>query len=332
MFAKKTAFLQESQNPAASDHKETFSDFCTIWLTCNQDAWKPSTTAKYHSMIGKHIRPRFGKYLVTELIPKQIDHFSYELLHEKKLQIKTVRDILALLHKMLTDLSLWTNGTVKPVRIIYPKADRKEFRVLTSKEQILLEKHLHQDLDIYRFAVLLALNTGLRVGEICGLRWENISTESKTLTVKHTVQRIKNPEKNGVPKTILHLGTPKTRTSCRTIPLTDGITRLCETFQSDQPDTFILTGTLKYAEPRILQRKLKLYTSQLNLQDVHFHTLRHTFATRCVEVGCDIKTLSEILGHSNVTLTMNRYVHPDLDLKRENMKKLEQAGFGCAVR
>ncbi len=275
--------------------------------------------------------PEFGHCQFSDINTAQLALFSSKLLHEKHLAVKTARDILSLFHKIVTDMSVWSNGTTKQITVIYPKPEFTKFRVLTSEEQNRLTDYLNHETDIYKFAILLSLTTGLRIGEICGLRWRDISAESNTVSVAHTVQRIKNPDKTGEKKTILQLGTPKTQYSNRTIPLTDGMVVLCNHF-SKNPDFFILISSSKYADPRSLQRKLKLYTKDLNLQGVHFHTLRHTFATRCVEVGYDIKTLNEILGHSSISMTLNRYVHPNLDLKRENMKKLEQAGFGCVVR
>lgn len=329
--AKKAALLLKTDQPASMYAKERFSVFCDTWVKCHADSWKLSTAAKYRSAIENHIKPSLGNFYISEICPNQVDLFTYHLFHEKNLAVKTVRDILTLLHKILTDLNLRTNDIFIPFQIIYPKTEPAELRVLTRKEQRQLIDYLNQDMDIYKFSVLLALTSGLRIGEICGLRWKDISLETRTVTVKHTVQRIKNPDSNASSKTIVQLGPPKTHSSRRIVPLTESIIPLCRQFQSELADAFVLTGTAQYIEPRILQRKLKKYTTALNLENVHFHTLRHTFATRCIEVGCDIKTLSEILGHSSISMTMNRYVHPSLDLKRENIKKLEQAGFGCAV-
>ena len=194
-------------------------------------------------------------------------------------------------------------------------------------------RYLEKDMDVYKLCIIIAITTGLRVGELCGLRWENISFENHTLSVKATVQRIKNylPAENGKKTTVI-IGTPKSHSSIRTIPLTSGVVELCKYFKCDDEKAFILTGKRSFAEPRILQRKLSKYYKQCGIANAHFHTLRHTFATRCIEVGFDIKTLSEILGHSNISITMNRYVHPDLDFKRKNVKKLEAAGFDCTVR
>ena len=159
------------------------------------------------------------------------------------------------------------------------------------------------------------------------MKWKYISIESKTLTVAHTLQRIKITDEQSDKKTVLQLGTPKTSSSIRTIPLTDRLVELFKEFQIENEDAYLMTGSEKFVEPRNLQRKLKSYTTKLNIPDVHFHTLRHTFATRCIEAGCDTKSLSEMLGHSNVSTTMNRYVHPSLNYKREHILKLEEAGF-----
>ena len=331
VMKKKAELLSNPENTPKIMRSESISEFCNFWLIRHADSWKPTTLAKYEMILRKYIISEFGTYRITELDAEQITLFSYRLLHEKQLSAKTVRDILSLFHKLTADLSAWTNGAVKPVTFVYPKADTPNFRVLTPKEQARLTTYLSHEPDIDKFCVLLSLTTGLRIGEICGLRWENISLESRTITVQHTVQRIKNPDKEAPQKTILVLGTPKTRNSCRTIPLSKGMVKLAGQF-SQCPDSFLLTGTAQYAEPRRLQRKLRHYTKVLDLPGVHFHTVRHTFATRCIEVGCDVKTLSELLGHASITMTMNRYVHPNLELKRTNIEKLEQAGFGCAVR
>ena len=305
------------------------ADYCSQWLEQNKNLWKPSTVAKYDSMIEKHIKPRLGQYLIQEIASEQIACFSYELLYYQQLSVKTVRDILSLLHKIIKDISKDRNLQSEPVTMIYPKMASSELRVLTEQEQLRLMQYLNQNLDVYKYAVLLALTTGMRVGEICGLNWKNISLDSGLLKVTQTVQRIRNLDKNAPQKTILQVGPPKTSSSCRTIPFTAGMLERIQQFQVPDKEAYLLTGTNQYAEPRTLQRKLKQYTDELHLQDVHFHTLRHTFATRCVEVGCDIKTLSEILGHASISMTMNRYVHPSIACKKKNMEKLNQAGFGC---
>ena len=307
--------------------KTTFGTYCEQWLHMKQKSLKKSTIAKYRFVLEKHIQPALGNTTVEAITSEVLEAFSYDLLYQKRLAAKTVRDILTVVHEILGFIRKDSDNALPAIAISYPKVERTELRVLSGKEQQQLTDYLLDHTDRYKFAVLLSLLTGLRIGEICGLRWKDISLKTNVLTVTHTVQRIKNPDPVSVPRTVLTFGTPKTPTSKRTIPFTDGLAELFRMFYQGSPNTFVLTGTEHFMEPRALQRKLKKYTRELGMQDVHFHTLRHTFATRCVELGCDIKTLSELLGHANITITMNRYVHPSLELKRKNMDKLEQAGF-----
>lgn len=306
---------------------------CDTWLEINRSKWKDSSYAKYRTMLEKHILPEFGSFCISEITSEHIARFTYKLLNQDQLAIKTVRDILLLLHAVLVYECEKSNRQMTPIRIIYPKEERKELRVLSQMEQLRLMHYLENNMDLYKLGVMLAITTGLRVGEICGLRWEDLSFENHTLSVRNTVQRVRNHAENASDrKTVVMIGTPKSRSSVRTIPLTDGIFKFCKKFRCSDESVFLLTGNHSFAEPRMLQRKLAGYCQECKITDVHFHTLRHTFATRCIEVGCDVKTLSEILGHSSTVITMNRYVHPDLNLKRKNMQKLEMAGFGCTVR
>lgn len=308
-------------------HTDHFSVYCEQWLKIHENRLKNSTIVKYHSMLEKHILPYLGNYSITELNSEKIIDFSNLLLYQKQLSAKTVRDILTFVHEILVYSQKNTKTQHSAITISYPKLIQKDLRVLSMEEQKYFTHYLLQDIDIYKFSVLLALLTGLRIGEICALQRKYISIEEKSLTVRHTVQRIKNPNRYSKQKTILFLGTPKTISSVRTIPIADGLIRLFQNFLSEDPESFVLTGTDQAMDPRKLQRKLKQYMAELNLHEIHFHTLRHTFATRCIEVGCDTKTLSELLGHSNISTTMNRYVHPSMDIKRKNIIKLEQAGL-----
>ena len=199
--------------------------------------------------------------------------------------------------------------------------------------------------------MLLALLTGLRVGEICALRWSDISLSHQTLCIRQTMQRLKNienageskgPENSQRPentenaedregtaagKTRILISAPKSNTSVRVIPLNRELTELCRKWKPLNPKAYVLTGEEKrYMEPRTLQYRMERYTKACGLEGVHFHTLRHSFATRCVEAGFEMKSLSEILGHSSPRITLERYVHSSLELKRENMDRLTLMG------
>ena len=330
-FLAKAAWLIDPKFANFELQQQRFDSFCNRWLAAHKERWKVSTFVKYQSIIEKHIKPFLGTYRLIQLNSNLLSRFSYELSYTKKLSVKTTRDVLTLLHQLLAAAGMGTGSLADT--IIYPKGNYQQLRILTAEEYQKFTSFLMQDTDIYKFSMLLALHTGLRIGEICGLKWKHLSVEAGVLYVRYTVQRIKNPNhSDSSPKTVLHLGSPKTPCSIREIPLTENMKQLCIAFQNDDPETFVLNGSrTKLPEPRTLQRRLTTYSNILMIPDLHFHTLRHTFATRCIEVGCDVKALSELLGHSSIAMTMNRYVHPSIDWTRQNIQKLEQADFGCAV-
>lgn len=301
----------------------SFSEYCNKWLVVNTTRLRVSSCAKYKSLIEKHILPYFGNMLPYEITSEKMDDFTRILIHEKRLSAKTVRDILALHHSIFIYIKKRTGLRLQDLEIIYPKKQKQETRVLNEREEEILILFLAREMDLCKFGVYLALRTGLRIGEVCGLRWGDISMNTSTITICHSVQRVQNFDNDFHTKTRVVFGPPKSDSSYRTIPLMPDIAALCKRFRSKNPENFVLTGTSQCMEPRKLQRCLKTYTDECCIEEVHFHTLRHTFATRCIEVGFDMKTLSELLGHSNISITMDQYVHPNLDRKREDMNRLK---------
>lgn len=214
------------------------------------------------------------------------------------------------------------------VEVVYPKYIKKEIRILTKDEQKRFVKYLLDDMDECKFGVLLALMTGLRIGEICALRWSDISISDMTIKVSSTMQRLKNIEAQQKTRTKIIISEPKSDSSSRIIPLPDYLAEICKSKALPDKEAFVLTGKKNYfIEPRSLQYRFAKYTKACDLEGVHFHALRHTFATRCVEVGFEIKSLSEILGHSSPKITLDRYVHSSIELKRKNMNKLTAIGL-----
>lgn len=194
-------------------------------------------------------------------------------------------------------------------------------RVLSNNEQKCLCQYLCANLNLLNVGVLLCLFTGLRIGEICALRWDSISLDDCTIHVQRTMQRIQTPE-GSERKTKIIITTPKSNCSLRTIPLPAYLVGVLSQFDHT-PNGYVLTGDNNtFIEPRTMQNHFKRILSCCSINDANFHALRHTFATRCIELGIDVKTLSEILGHASVTITMNRYVHPSLEMKRNSMERL----------
>jgi len=321
------ADLLAGKTACADTHRYPLAYYCEQWLQINRSKVKESTYVKYAATIEKHIKPGLGSCYVQTLTSSAIEAFSHSLLQEKELAPKTVKDILITLHTIIKFAGKQISPSVPMIEIVYPKVPKNQMRVLTNHEQSLFVQYLLQDTDACKFGVLLALLTGMRIGEVCALRWGDVSLTEGTVRVCATMQRLQDLSADGEQRTKVIITEPKSDTSSRIIPLTEYAVKLCASRQCNDPNAFVLTGTNQYIEPRTLQYRLGRYTRDCGLEGVHFHTLRHTFATRCVEVDFEIKSLSEILGHSSPQITLERYVHASLALKRDNMRKLSAIGL-----
>ena len=304
-----------------------FGTYCDEWLTVNRNNVKESTFVKYQSSFENHIKPYFGGCKPEEITSEMTADFVNQIIHTKGLSAKTAKD-LAVLFKTVLKYAAKRNENMKIIDVAIPKTTPKQIRVLSKEEQQKLINFLIKDRDPCKFGVLFALMTGLRVGEICALRYGDVDLEERTVTVRETMQRIRNTDGNGG-KTKIILTAPKSNTSVRVVPLTNNAYELCKTtVNKSLPNAFLLTGSENaMIEPRVLQYRIKQYSAACGIEDMHFHVLRHTFATRCVEVGFEIKSLSEVLGHSSPRITLERYVHSSLEFKRQNMTKLEAIGL-----
>lgn len=206
-----------------------------------------------------------------------------------------------------------------------PRVSAKEIEVFSNEEIALLTQYLTTDCDISKLGILLCLYTGIRLGEVCALKWSDFEFQENFLKVRRTIQRIQNPEPEP-PKTKVIIDSPKSVKSIRDIPLPNNLSKDLRRYAQMAPGNgFFLTGSpYYYIEPRTYQSRYKMYLQKGRIPYRNFHALRHTFATKCIELGVDIKSLSEILGHSSVTITLNRYVHSSMDLKQQQINKLEQ--------
>ena len=295
------------------------------WLTVNQHRICESSFVKYSAVVEKHIKPSLGGLRAEAICEVKISEFTDELLYEKALSPKTVRDILTILGSILKYARKRIGAKMPNVEIIYPKYNKREIRVLSLAEQTRLVSFLISDTDERKCGILLALMTGMRIGELCALRWRDVSLEERCIRVRSTMQRLRDVESEG---TRVVISNPKSESSVRVIPLTDYALTLCARFRKSDGRAFVLTGDCeRFCEPRLMQHYFEKITERLGLSGVHFHSLRHTFATRCVEVGFEIKSLSEILGHASPKITLERYVHSSIELKRDNMQKLAALGF-----
>lgn len=321
------AEMLAGRQPRRAPERRMFCWFCDEWLKTSERQNKPSTYVKYSGILERHIKPNLGGCCPAEITVTAVERFAQDLSDNHGLSPKSVKDILVVLRSILKHAQKRFPGIFPQLEIEYPKEAKKEMRVLSRREQEQFTQYLLTDMDPCKFGVLLALCTGIRIGELCALRWQNISMEEKTIRITQTMQRLKDIHESGGAKTTVLIDSPKSQNSVRVIPMTEMAARLCSQMFCANNAAYVLTGTANYMEPRALQYRLGRYTQACGLTGVHFHTLRHTFATRCVEVGFEIKTLSEILGHATTTITLDRYVHTSLELKRTNMTKLSAVGF-----
>lgn len=303
--------------------KNKFSDYCDEWLVLARNRVKESTYVKYSGIIHKHLKPALGQYAPEAISTLLVESFSNKLLITDGLTPKTVKDVLAVLRSVLKYMNKQHGGSLNDIEIIYPKEPPKEMRVLSKEERTRFFSYLLTDMDEVKFGIIMVFLTGMRIGEICALKWQDINLKAGIITINHTMQRLSDFSEEATSKTKILIGDAKSACSMRMIPLPEYGVNLCKNMQPANPEAYVLTGDAhRFIEPRSLQYKLKKITTACNLKDVHFHTLRHTFATCCVEVGFEIKSLSEILGHANTRITLDRYVHSSLELKRANMEKL----------
>jgi len=315
-------------NPcSATGPRHRFSFYCDEWLQTRKNHLKESTYVKYTTTLNRHIKPKLGACFPAAITTSLIEAFSNELLYEEELSPKTVKDSLVMLQSILKYITKQLPGILPIVDIKYPKEEKKEMRVLSRNEQARFIAYLLHEMNACKFGILLSLFTGIRIGELCALKWDAVCLKENTIRIVSTMQRLQNLEKNAQSKTKIIISPPKSASSLRTIPLTKDTAKLCARMSPHNPAAFLLTGDNSYMEPRTLQYRLEKYLTECELKGVHFHTFRHTFATRCIEVGFEIKSLSAILGHSTTSITLDRYVHASIDLKRDNMNKLVAVGF-----
>lgn len=282
------------------------------WLLHIRSGVKPSTMQKYQNISENHLLPAFGAQKITQITRGEITAFGEACL-QQGLKEKTANDILGVL-RMIFRYAEKEYDLLLP-QIPFIRQPPKETRVLSLGEEQVLLQYILENLNSKTFGILLTLYTGLRIGELCALTWEDISEHA--IRVTKTLQRLKSD--NG--KTQLTVGQPKSLNSFREIPIANCLQPYISMFR--KPVGYVLqTKYQTPTEPRTLQAKFQRIVTECGLEGVTFHTLRHTFATRCVEAGFDFKALSEILGHRDVKTTLNLYVHPSFDFKKENMEKL----------
>ena len=295
----------------------TVKEIVDEWLAAIKLRVKSSTYANYTMKVDKHILPVFGDVRYDMLTINILHAFIDQKLNEG-LSPKYVSDVIVVFKAMAKYTSKVHGYRNILADVVMPKYEKNEKPLLTLIQQRKLCKYLLSNLNSTTLCLLLSYYTGLRVGEVCGLMWDDIDFEKEVLTVRRTVQRIHN----GSSGTQLIIDTPKSRSSQRTIPIPTFLMKLLRDSRSNN-NHYILSDSDRIIEPRTLQRRFQTILKKAGLPSVNYHCLRHMFATNSLQAGFDVKTLSEILGHSSVETTLNRYVHSSMERKRACMELIK---------
>jgi integrase len=291
-----------------------------LWKIDKKQYVKKSSFSAYTLLIENHLLPVFGnKYAIEEA---HVQRFVFQKL-ETGLSHKTIKDILIVLKMVLKfgAKNKWLQYT--PFEIQFPtEREKHTIEVLSRANQKKIMNYIQEHFTFRNLGVYICLSAGMRIGEICALRWEDVDTDNGIIGVNRTIQRIYVIE-DGTRKTELILDTPKTKNSIREIPISKDLLRILKPFKKIvNPSFFVLTNDAKPTEPRTYRSYYKNLMKELNMPELKFHGLRHSFATRCIESNCDYKTVSVLLGHSNISTTLNLYVHPNMEQKKKAIEQM----------
>lgn len=300
--------------------KILFKDLSNEWLEMKKTKIKYSTYIKYSNLIDYHLVPYFKEYELTKINSVIIRKFIE--IKQNDLSLSTIKTLIYILKSLIEFTNKKYRLSIRIDNIALPSY-HKQIKVLDSHAKQLLEEYCFKHDSVVSLAILLSLYGGLRIGEICALKSNNIDLERGIIYIDQTVQRIKSPN-NSTKKTELILSSPKTLTSNRIVPLPNFICLFIkEHYQSFLNHEFLLSQKIHPLDPRYIQKKFKQLCKQLNIE-INFHVLRHTYATFCVQQGVDIKSLSEIMGHSNPNITLSLYVHTSDEFKIHQIQKIDR--------
>ena len=290
----------------------TVQTLAKIYLEEKAGKVKVSTLKCYQRNIKCHILPKLGDQIAANLTVEDIDDYLETM--QENFSPKLVREVGALLLALLRLAGVNFTGEVA-----LPKIRQKNVEVFTESELKQMARIILRRTDETGLGILLTVYTGIRLGELCGLKWQDVNAGKGMLHVQRTVERV--AQEDGT--TCLAVLTPKTESSNRWIPIPQEMMRVLKPDQR-LPETYLLTGGEIIPDPRTMQNRYKALLKRVGVPYRNFHALRHTYATRCIEQGIDAKSVSELLGHSDVRTTLRLYVHASMDYK---CKAVEAIGF-----
>ncbi len=326
------AGCREGQTAAPLPGEEpTFGQVLALWVETNRIRCKAATTYKYQYLIETHILPQLGGIKICDMSnAAMINAFLMDKMTGGKLDgsgglsSSTVRSIMLIINSALKFAA--SEEMCRPLRtpIFRPAGPKAEVSVLALEDQRRLEAQICAGPEPTGLGVLLSLQAGLRIGEVCALAWQDVDLSRRILHIRHTVSRVRCGEEGAGYRSKWILEAPKTRSSAREIPICSPLFSVLSQMQSQSEarQGFVASGGASFVSPRTYEYRYRKLLQECGIRPVNYHVLRHTFATRCVEAGVDVKSLSEMLGHASIATTLHTYVHSSFEWKRTQLEKM----------
>ena len=307
----------------------TFREAASLWLKDSQLSIKGASVYRYENLLNTHILPAFGNQRIDQITGTDINAFLATKLMSGRVDGKGglsptyVRSIMLVMKAVLAYAA--ENRMCVPLqsKISKPQPIAKDLPILTQNEQKLLVNMCMTQIDETKVCVLLSLYAGLRIGEICALEWEDIDLENRLIHVRKTVSRVSGTRETMARSTLV-IAQPKTIASFRDIPICSWLVPVLKELHDMRRSSFVASSQPGFVSPRTFDYRYHKLLRTAGIQTINYHALRHTFATRCIEAGVDVKTLSELLGHTDASITLNTYVHSSMERKRTQLELLHQ--------
>lgn len=301
-------------------------DFIPAYKEFKLKTCKRSSVSAYMLTVKNIILPILGEYELEAVSSKDAELLK-QVCENKGLSKKTIQDVIICLKNILKVASILEVAETKAISVLWGTGNnetKKQVETYNKDQVKKLVASLEETPSFKNLGLLITIYSGMRIGEVCALQWKDIDLEEKVIRVNKSIQRIYTEEDTmGKMKTELLISTPKTKSSQREIPIIQPLFKLMKDFAKIcRPDYFVCSGTTTPIEPRTYRNYYMKKIEEIGLPHLKFHGLRHTFATQLIASKADVKTVSAILGHSDITTTLNTYVHPSRDDKRNALSKL----------
>ena len=324
---KLSALKQKSPLDISTARKERcFRDVSELWIRANRIRLKDSTILKYEFLLDKHINPVLGGIRLSQLSSTVVNEFLYQkmnnggLRNHSSLSPSYVRTITIIIQAVLAFAAAEGYCPPSAAPIYKPAPEKRNLQIMEIATQRRLESLCRKNRNGTTTGILLALYAGLRIGEVCALTWEDVDFQDKIIHVRRTVSRARG--ETGSTKTVLTITGPKSKASVRDIPISEPLLDGLREMKKRSRSQYVVSDHIGFLSTRTFDYRYRHFLRLHRMDHIHFHALRHTFATRCIESGVDEKSLSEMLGHASVSTTMDIYVHPSMELKRQQIQKM----------